>query len=73
VISLCNFRKTAQEKNHPIGENSPNLVTLVVRSDPASFLFLKVERPGHLKVVHVLDVGRDVLVGSVDQGLEWNF
>jgi hypothetical protein len=29
VTYLCNFRKTAQAKTHPMGENSPNLVTLI--------------------------------------------
>jgi hypothetical protein len=28
VVFFCYFKVTAQSKNHPLGENSPNLVTL---------------------------------------------
>jgi hypothetical protein len=27
---FCNLKKLPKENNHPVGENSPNLVTLVV-------------------------------------------
>jgi hypothetical protein len=37
---FCNFQKTAKENNHPLGENSPNLVTLLeisMSGDKAKF------------------------------------
>jgi hypothetical protein len=29
-VNVCNFQKTTQSKLSPIGENSPNLVTLAI-------------------------------------------
>jgi hypothetical protein len=32
------FQKTSEENNHPMGENSPNLVTLTVSHTGSTFL-----------------------------------